>query len=113
MTGAGLTRSLLMHSTRYLAEVKAGWRNQPVPVDGGYKRYSPFTVLSTSARVDRSDSAVTPYVGYLFVKVRYRETARFSDRRRALVAPYRGEKEYTFEPAFGFRQGKWVPISEE
>src|SRR5687768_4027179 len=112
-SAAGLTRSLLWQSSRYLAGVRAEWKKQPVKVGGGFKRYGPFTVLSTAADVEKSDSATAPYLGHLTIKVKYRETALCKNPRQALAAPLRAEREFAFEPAFAFQHGKWVPASEE
>ena len=111
--GAAVTRSLFQHSGRYLAEVRGQWKNQPVPVNGGYRRYSPFSVLGTAVRVEKSDSPTAAYFGYVSIRVRYRETAVWAEAREALRAPFRGAVEYTFEPVFAYRQGKWIPTSEE
>ena|SRR2546421_7911416 len=111
--GAGLTRSLLTHGERYLAGVRAQWKNQPVQVAGGYKRYTPFTVLTTTANVEKSDSPFAPYVGYLTIRVRYRETALFPTPQQALKASLKAEREFQFEPMFSYHQGKWVASSEE
>ena len=112
-SAAGLTRSLLGQSNRYLAGVRAEWKRQPVRVGGGFKRCAPFTVLSTTADVEKSDSASAPYVGHLTIKVKYRETALCKNPAEALRAPLRSEREFAFEPAFAFRYGKWVAASEE
>ncbi len=112
-SAAGLTRSLLAQSSRYLAGVRAEWKRQPVRVGGGFKRYAPFTVVSTAADVEKSDSASAPFRGHLTIKVKYRETALHENPREALRAPLRAEREFAFEPAFAFRHGKWVAASEE
>ena len=110
---AGLTRSLLKHSSRYLSEVKTEWKNQPVRVSGGFKRYGPLTVLGTSATVESADSDTASHYGYLTIKVRFRETALCATAQQALSAPFRGRREISFEPMFAYRQGKWIPASEE
>jgi len=112
-SAAGLTRSLLAQSNRYLAGVRAEWKRQPVRVGGGFKRYAPFTVVSTTADVQKSDSPSAPFIGHLTIKVRYRETALHKNPREALLAPLRADREFSLEPGFAFRHGKWVASADE
>ena len=112
-SSAGLTRSLLRQSNRYLADLRAQWKNQPVRVANGFKRYGPLTVLGVSASVEPAESDRTSHFGYLTIKVRFRETAVCSTAQQALSTALRGHREVAFEPTFAYQQGKWIPATDD